>query len=276
MAIKIKVEKKKDRSFEVNITVTAKTVADWYQKALKEQASLLEVKGFRKGQVPTDIAEKRIGKDKIYQTVIQKIVTEAYSKAIRENGLKPIIQPRISLISAKEGEDWQIKIISSEMPEIDLAGVEEEIKKLNAKNKIWAPGQEGKKGKEKDQDKDEQIRNIIGLIVKTVKIHLPKIIIDQEVEKKLVDLVDQLQQLGLKVDQYLASKRISLEQLKSQYQQEVEASWKLDLALEKMADQKGVVVSPKEIEKLKDSKINPYLAAKLIRREKTLEQLISL
>lgn len=277
MEPKVELKKEADKSFQLIITVPASLLKKYYQTALKQESAKVEIKGFRKGKAPAEVAEEKIGKEKLYQTALQKIISEAYEKTIKDNSLSPIISPKISILSAKEDKDWQVKVTSCELPEVDLGDFEEEIKKANAKEKIWIPGKEpSDKGEKTSQAREERIKNVVAAIVKSVKVTLPKVLIEAEVEKRLIELIDQLQSTGLTVNQYLSSKGVNLEQLKEQYKKEAETTWKIELTLEISADKHKIVVEKEEIEKIKKPNLDPYLAARIIRREKTLERLISL
>jgi len=284
MPTKTEIKKGADRSFEIQITIPAGKIENGYQKILKEHQQEVKIKGFRKGQAPLDLVEKKIGKDSIYQQLIQKIIGEAYSEAIKKYDLRPIIPPKISLVSAEEGKDWKIKITSCELPEIKTDQLNKEISELNAKSKIWTPKKGVKPAKNQEpQKKEQRIQEIVNTIIKTTKIILPKTLIDYEMTRKLSALIEELQKVGLKIEQYLSSKGITLEQLKAKYLQEIEDSWKIDLVLEKIADENKIVVSAEEINRLtkanmsaNKNRVNPYLASKLLRRQKTLEYLINL
>ena len=275
MKSKVQIERKKDHSFIIKITVPTKTIAEEYQKILAEEKEKITIKGFRKGQAPLDLAEKKLGKDFIYQRLIQKVINDAYTKTIKKHNLKPIIPPKISLISTEEAKDWQIEIISCEAPEIKLDQLLEEVKKINAENKIWTPEKEEEEKKNQHQAKQQRIQQVIRVILKTVEVALPRVLIDYELTRKLSNLIDQLQKVGLTIEEYLASKRTTIDQLKKHYRQEIEANWKIELALEKIADENKIKVSQEEINKLPKT-TNPYFASKLIRQEKTLEYLLSL
>jgi len=284
MPIKTDIKKEADRSFEIQIIIPARRIKEKYQKILREHGQEAKIKGFRKGQAPLDLVEKKIGKDSIYQQLIQKIISETYSEAIKKHDLRPIIPPKISLVSAKEGKDWKIKITSCELPEIKTDQLKKEVRELNAKSKIWTPKKGEKPTKNQEpQKKEQRIQEVINTIVKTTKIILPKTLIDYEMTRKLSGLIEELQKVGLKIEQYLSSNGITLEQLKAKYRREIEASWKIDLVLEKIADENKIVVSGEEIDRLtkantsvNKNKVNPYLASKLLRRQKTLEYLVNL
>jgi len=273
---KTEIKRKDDNSFELKAIIPAKKIRKKYQEILKEEASKIEIKGFRKGQAPLKLVEEKVDKNKVRQAIVQEVVGEVYSEAVREHNLKPIIPPSVSLDSTEKDKDWRITISSCELPKIDLGSLEKEIKKNNAKDKIWTPGKKEEASKDKIKKKDEQIQKLIEIIVKTVKINLANILIEYEMNRKLVDLIDQLQKVGMKIDQYLTSKGINLDQLKEQYRQNIEVNWKVELVLEEIADRNKIIVSSEDLKKLEKSKLNQYLASKIIRREKTVEYLLGL
>ncbi len=273
-------------TFELTITIPAATIKTKYQDALKEAAQTIDLPGFRKGKVPLNLAEEKISKDVIYQKALEKILPESYSQEIKKHQLSPIIEPKISLISAKEGEDWVFKAVSCRLPEIVLTDYKEEIKKINAKEKIWTPGKETEKPtpEQEEQEKQERLQLILKKIIDVVKLEIPKLLIETEVNKKLSSLIDQVQKTGMTIDQYLTTKQLTIDQLKANYQKEVEEGIKIELILEKIANEEKIQVENQEIEKIVEnakqekttSQPNQYLIAQVLRRQKTLVHLLNL
>ncbi|MFH1561430.1 MAG: trigger factor [Patescibacteria group bacterium] len=278
MKISKTIDKKADASFAIKLTVPAKLVQDQYQEVLQKESQTVIVQGFRQGKAPTDLVEKQVGPENIYQKVIGLLVGQAYQESVKEFDLKPIIPPEVKLISNKKGEDWQLEINSCQTPIVELGTFLDEVKKLNAKEKIWVPGKDtGDKEKQDAQvKKQEQLQKIFDLLIKTAKITLPAILLQYEINRKLASLVDQVQKVGMDVGQYLNSKGMTLDQAKQQYQKEIESSWQIELALEKIADESKIVVSPEEVKKLEDQGAQAYMAVQLLRQQKTLEFLLSL
>jgi FKBP-type peptidyl-prolyl cis-trans isomerase (trigger factor) len=273
-------------SFELTITIANSTIKSKYQESLKEEAKSLDLPGFRKGKAPLNLVEEKLGKDVIYQKALEKTLPEAYSEAIKKHNLSPIIEPKISLVSAKKDEDWVFKAVSCILPEISLPDYQSEIKKINSKGKIWTPGKDSQKptAEQEEKEKQERLQLILKKILEITKFEIPKLLVDAEVNKKLSSLVDQVQKAGMTIDQYLESKKTTIEKLKESYKNEIEESIKIELILEKIADQEKIQVEDKEIEKIlegaKEQKNNPqpnpYLLAQIIRRQKTLAQLLNL
>jgi len=279
MDIKSDIKKEKDRSFEAIATVSAKIIKEKYQKALKKLVVGLEVKGFRKGQVPKNVAEEKLGKEKIYQTFLPELLEEVYEKIVTEHNLQPVVYPEISLVSAKDEEDWTIKFSGAEKPEADLGNLLEEIKKENAKGAIWTPKSDSAAKptpEEKSKEREKRINAVVSLILKTVKIIIPEIIVKKETEVKLSDLVAQLQTAGLTLEQHLAAQGLTIEQLKEKYRQETVTKWKMELVLGQISEDKKITVSEEEIKKITEKGANSYLAARILRLNKTLDFLLNL
>ena len=279
MKLQTNLKQEKASVFTITIKIDPKELGEVKKEAIKELSTQIEVKGFRKGEAPQDVVEKKIDKNRLHQLMVQKIASQGYTDVVKDNNLKPAIPPQVSLKSTNEDQCWEIELRGCQAPEADISSVEEEIKKVSVKEKIWTP-EKGQKteGQEVDdqQKKDLIAQKIIQAIIEKTKINIPEMLMEYEMNKRLTELVDQVQSVGLTVEKYLTSKSLSLDQIKDQYQKQITANWKLDLALEELANKYKVVVEEKDLEKYQKTNINPYLAAKVVRREKTLEKLMTL
>lgn len=101
---------------EILVDIPQATVQEEYKKALSRLQKDLEVKGFRKGKVPEDVAVKNLKKEQIYEELIRSFLPQIYKEIIDKEQLKPIISPKIELVQAKEAEEWQVKITVAEKP----------------------------------------------------------------------------------------------------------------------------------------------------------------
>lgn len=269
-------KKKDDGSFVINVTIPAEEIKKIYHQVIEEQAKEAEIKGFRKGKAPVNLVEEKIGKEKLDNQLLNKVINQSYPEAIKKLDLKPIIPPEVKLVSTEKNKEWEIKFISTELPEVDLGEFKEKIKEINAQSGIWTPETEGKKEVDDQEKKDQKIQKVIETLLKNVKVDLPEILINQELNRKLVNLIDQVNQTGLKLEDYLSTKGTNIEEIKKDFRQQIINNWKIDLALEKIADQEEVEVTEEDTKKIEESKLNPYIAAKIIRRQKTLEYLSNL
>lgn len=273
-------KKNKDGSFVLTINITKDQLEKQKTKTLKLFTSTLEMEGFRKGQVPLKIAKTKIDEAELTNQSIQEILNQTYADLIKEQSLKPILPPKVKVLPSKDkkSEDIVVEIKSCEKPKLTLKKYQEEIKSFNAKKKIWTPGQEEKKeGEEDNQGKEEHLQKVLAILVRLSEIIMPRFLIEEETNRKLSRLIDQTQQLGMTLEDYFRSKNTNLETFKSEFQKQLENEWKINLILEKVADDLKVVITPEEIEKGIPEKgkktADRYLLAKILRQRKTIEKL---
>lgn len=285
-----KIEKKPNSQFDITIDIPKKTINEAYDKAFEDLRKELIVDGFRKGAVPRKIAEQKIEKEKIYNRLIQNLLSQIYQEIVSKENLKPIINPKIDLVKAKEGEDWQIKIQIVEKPSVKLGDYKKKVSELNKSQKkadIWVPGKnKDDENKNNETKKIEHLNQVLQLLMKEAECQLPDLLVNEELNQKLAQLVDELQKLGLTLDSYLKSKNITLEQLKENYKKEIDETYRLEFILNEIAEAEKIVVEPEEINQIfskitdeKEKQIaqeNIYYYAAILRKQKTLDFLLSL
>ncbi len=237
-----------DGTIEVTINIPWKRVLGAYQKKLEQLAKVVDVKGFRKGKAPIKMVEKQLNKATVYQEILKEIIPDLYLEAVKEHKIKPIVNPQISVVSLEEKKDWQIKAVTCEIPEIKLGKYKEEIKKTLSSDKIWVPGKD--KEKQTQESETKKLDKIFKTLIESIKFEVPEILIQEEANKMLSKLIDQTNQLGLTLEQYLASSGKTADQVKKEYQNQAEQTIKLELILSKIADEEKVKVTDDQVEKM--------------------------
>lgn len=250
--------KQDDGTVQITITIPNELVQEKKEEALTHITETLEVSGFRKGKVPQDIALKHIDTQKLYEHTLQHLLPEAYADAIEEHRIQPILAPRFELLSIKEDSDWQIRAITCELPKVNLGDYKQTIKGALAGKKIWIPGKDNpsadsgsKTGGEPTREEKEQ--EVIKTLIEKTEVKTPKLLIEEEVNHRLSNLLDQVQRLGLSVEQYLASAGKTVDQIREDYAKQAEEAIKLELVLTEIAKEQKVEVSDGEIDKLIDA-----------------------
>jgi len=271
---------------EILVKIPWEEVEKEYQKTLEELQKEAALPGFRKGKAPKKQVEKALGKEKIYQEVIERLVPRFYQEALFEKKINPIVRPKVELISAEEKKDWEIKFTTAEKPEVNLGNYQEEIKKINAKGKIWTPGEEKEKtAEEKEREEQEKLAQIVETLLKESQITLPAILLENDVNQRLAGLIEKTEKLGLTLEQYLASAGKTAEEIRREYLEESRRNWQLELVLAKIADEEKITVSDKEIDQFitqapqNDQKAlgrQRYLIAAMLRQQKTFNFLKNL
>ena len=103
--------------------VLIKMEGDSWKEALdfvfNEKQKTVKVDGFRKGKVPRNVYEKKFGKESLYLDAANKVLPEAYDKAIKESNLEPVVQPSVDIKNIDEnGVEFTFKIITK--PEVKV------------------------------------------------------------------------------------------------------------------------------------------------------------
>ncbi|PIZ64143.1 hypothetical protein COY16_00070 [Candidatus Roizmanbacteria bacterium CG_4_10_14_0_2_um_filter_39_13] len=278
------------KTIELSITIPWADIAKEYDSSFEVLRKDLKAEGFRKGKVPKNIAEKKIQKDTVYDHLLRAFVSRVYSEILKKEDIKPIISPKVELKKAKENEDWELIMTTAETPEIVLGEYKEAIKKATdevKKDDIWVPGKDKEPSKEeKEKQESALFQAKLSAVLDTAKVEISDIIIEEEVNKKLSKLVDDVQKVGLTMESYLSSRNTTQEKLKNQMQKEINDAYKMEFVLQKIADDAEIQVSKEDIDKLIDNLKDPkdkeaaqqnmYYYASLMRKQKTLDYINSL
>lgn len=275
------------------VTIPTQEIQKTYDETLTAAVQEVEVPGFRKGKAPFDMAKKEIKKEAVYERTMQKMIPEIYQELVKTERLAPIISPKVELLKAQENKDWEIRVTIAEKPTIELGDYKGYIKQAlleRKKEDIWVPGkspEDAKKTDEKEEkDQSKKMQTIFDALLKQTKIEISDLLIESELEKRLTQLVDDVRKIGLTVEAYLKSKQETVETIKAKYAKEIESMYKLDFILSEIAEKDHIIVEDKDLETIfaaiKDEKeragarANSYFYATLLRRQKTIDYLMSL
>ncbi len=113
-----KKETNKKNYHNIEIKVEGKEWTDAIDKAFKEKVKKVEVDGFRKGKCPKNIYDKKFGQDYLLDAA-DLVIQDAYTKALKENDLVPVVQPEPNLKCLDENSvTFTFKIITK--PEVKI------------------------------------------------------------------------------------------------------------------------------------------------------------
>ena len=111
--------KNKKNYHDIEIKVEGKEWTDAIDKAFEEKVKKVTVDGFRKGKCPKNIYDKKFGQDYLIDAA-DLVLQDAYTKALEENKLIPVVQPVPNLKSLDENSvTFTFKIITK--PEVKIS-----------------------------------------------------------------------------------------------------------------------------------------------------------
>ena len=271
------IEKLEDGTIKITITLPKEDVEKTRLEVVDEYVKTANLPGFRQGKAPAAMVEEKIDKEKLKEDILKKLLPVAYTRAVQENKIKPIMNPKIHIDKLENSQDWEFTALTCEEPELDLGEYKKNIIDLTAKSKIIVPGKEEKKASNEE---------LMKVIIDSVKAKIPAILIEQEADKLLSQLLNDIKKLGLNLDQYLASTNRNPEALRTEYSKRAEDDVKLEFALHKIAEAENITVDQKEvdeaIQKAHDDEerarleANRYLLSAILRQQKTIDFLLNL
>ncbi len=278
-------------AFELTLTIPWADVKAVYDTVFNELAAEIEVEGFRKGKAPKEVVASKIDKSKVYGEVVNRLLPEAYSKALEEHGIKPVISPKIQILSGEEEKDWQFLVSSAQRPTVSLNNYQAAIKEINAKDKIWTP-EKGSSPKSEEtakansEAKAKKLNAIIEKLLEVCQVELADVFVDAEVNRLLTQLVEDVRGAGLTFEQYLASSGQTKDAVSDRFHKQAETSLKLEFILDAVSDNLKVEVTEGEINAViekepdKDKQAalreQSYALARILRRESTINRLLAL
>lgn len=146
--MKIKLTKLPKSEAELQIVVDEKEFEGYHEKGFKRVQEMVEVDGFRKGNAPEDVIVKKYGDMIILEEMANMALRDAYIKAIDDEKISPITEPKVTITKLAKGNPLEMTITVTLMPEVTLPS----YKKL---------AQEASKDDEKVEVTDKDIQDVI-------------------------------------------------------------------------------------------------------------------
>lgn len=230
------IAKESDGNVQITFTIPFLLVKKAKEETIAEFAKDIEVPGFRKGMAPLDKAEAKIPERELIEHSLGHILPLALSEAIKTHSLKIAIYPKYELISSEEGKDWQIRAVTCELPEIVLN---------DYKGKIAGEIRSASLKKEPTREEREQI--VIKTLLESIKMVIPKILVDEEVDSRLTNLLSRIEKLGLALESYLSSIGKTPESIRVEYEVQAKDAIALDLILSRIFESENLSVDEKEV-----------------------------
>ncbi len=134
MDYKIKKTDKADSTVEIEVNVSYDEVKSRLEKSKKALIKNVEVDGFRKGNVPEDIALKQIGSDKIEKHAAEMVIDELFPHILQKEDLRIIGYPSISVEKLNQKEGLIFKAFFAIYPEVALPDYKKIAKDIKIEN----------------------------------------------------------------------------------------------------------------------------------------------
>ncbi len=213
-------------NIEIIYTIPVDLIATNREIVIKKMAKDIVVPGFRKGMAPVTKVVEKIDENKINKQILGLILPLAFADSVKEHKFNPAIYPKFEVIKIGQGSEWEIKAITCELPQVVLP-----------------------KNYKKNLKKDSKDQNVlIKSLLETIKLEIPRVLIEEEVNARLSQVLDRIEKLGLALEGYLKSVGKTAEILRAEYEVQAKDSISLELILNTIASDEKIEVTEKEID----------------------------
>lgn len=106
---------------KINVVVEPDELGPAIERTARRLGREVKVPGFRKGKVPRQVLEARIGREALIAEAIEhEAVPEFYAKAVEEHGVEPLSRAKVEPPDYQDGEPLEFSATVEVKPEIDL------------------------------------------------------------------------------------------------------------------------------------------------------------
>jgi len=93
--------------------------------AYRRLAGRVDVPGFRRGKAPRSMVERMIGRDRIVEEALDKLVPDVVNEAMEQEKVEPYTRPRVESI---EFEPLRLKAVVGLAPKVELGDYREQLR----------------------------------------------------------------------------------------------------------------------------------------------------
>jgi len=95
--MKVTNEKTENSQVFLSIEMEAAEMEEALEKSYRRLVKKANIPGFRKGKTPRDVLERYLGKESLIEDALNKMIPEAYERAIKEQEIDAFARPHIEI-----------------------------------------------------------------------------------------------------------------------------------------------------------------------------------
>lgn len=282
------VEKLPKSTVKITVTIPPDQVKAEREKAIEAAVKKAKIDGFRPGQAPRHLVEPRLDQGELNGAVINKLVPEAFTTALKEHLLRPISDPRIEIKQFGQDQEMVFEAVIAERPEVNLGDYRQALQGIGGREAVvYGPDGQPIGGKKEDSP-EAKINQVMTVLLQACQVEISPLLVEQEVSKMMARIIDQTQSLGITVEQYLQATNKTPEDLRLDYTRIAEQNLKAEFILQELAKREEVLVKEEEImEAIKaapdesaraemEKPENKLYLLSVLQKSKTLQKLLDL
>src|SRR5919197_366758 len=250
-AMATQVEELPDNRVRLTVEVPQADLQHAVEHATSDLARSVKVPGFRKGKVPQQVLEARIGKQKIFSEAVESHIGGWFLNAAANTRIRPVAAPEVV--------DAELEELRSSVAE--LAPVEGRSARTGdvVVIDVLSPEGEGQRdlvvelgaGRLVEELSETAFRaDAVDSLVRATGVEAAGPLVEARTRELLNALVRSLERRGISPDAYLQLTGQTGDQLVEQIRSEAQLSVGRELVLEAVAEKLGLEVTAAEIEEL--------------------------
>lgn len=231
--MEIKETKKQNNTAFIEVLVPSKRVDEIKEEVVTKMIKNITVKGFRQGKAPKNIAEKNLDPEKLSNHIFSHVLNTAIREALKGDKYQLLGRPVLDKFEPQKDGAWKIEFKIPLMPDFKLGDYKKAIQKIKVEDK-----------------KEKKVEDIYDALLKTIKIDVSPILVEQEANYSLERLENHAKSLNLTLDKYFEALKKTKEEVFKEYSQKAEESIKLDLIFLAIAKEEKIDTTEVEIAEL--------------------------
>lgn len=269
----IEVKKLPNAQIELLIKTNSEDFKEATARAYAKLSPNTKIKGFREGKAPKQLILEYLG-TKLYDEALNLLLINSTQKALIQEKLTPIDSPKFDIIKFDPNEETHFTVTFSVYPNIKLGNIKdikvdsEDIKKAKKEKERIEKESKTKKSDKKEieekKDKDDDIEKkeedkfnldqyyskIIDEIIKISEFEIPDVLITNELSYQEETFIKRLEELGIKVEEYLKLQNTDFEKLRKTWKDSIIFTLKQDLLLTEFARENKIDIAEDELESI--------------------------
>jgi trigger factor len=147
ISIRTATEKAGKNRVKLRVEVPEEAFKPALDEVYRRWANQIKVPGFRKGKVPRQIIDTRVGADTVREEALEQALPDFYREAIKNEDLEPIAAPEIDVVTFERGRPIIFEATVDLRPKVELP----DLSSLTV---------EGAETEATDQEVDEQLERL--------------------------------------------------------------------------------------------------------------------
>src|SRR3989344_7659584 len=117
--MKTEIKKLPKSEIEINFELDEQEFQKYIEKALLQLKDHVKMDGFREGQVPLELVEKKVGQENLLMEAGELAIKKSYTKFVAENKIEPIGEPEVQIKKIARGSPFLFTVKVSVLPDIE-------------------------------------------------------------------------------------------------------------------------------------------------------------